>query len=131
MENPSNLRPLCQPLCYLQGVVLMLCQTHRKGAQATEPEPGIVGTDAMANLLCLESKGLVLLAIGHKQSEHRVGVPDYVLRTGMKRDVDAMGQGLEEKGRGPSVVDDGGYTPRARYFGDGRHVLNFEGQRSG
>ena len=109
----------------------MLAQPHRHGAQAARREVDVVRPGAGAERVERITERVETLLVRRHDADHRVGMPDDVLRARVDRHVDAVLVWLEEERRGPGVVDQDLQAARAHRGGHRRDVLHVEGLRAG
>ncbi len=127
MQHALDLRPLLEPTCQRERLLLLMAHTHARRAQSAECEIDVIGCGVIAEL----GRGLPDFREARlradRKSHHHVGVPDDVLGASDDGNVDPKLDRLIEERRSPGVVEHGRDAPRLRHRDDRRHVLHLEG----
>ena len=131
MQDTRDAGLILQPARHRQRAIPVLPQADAERAQPARGEPGVVGTDHLAE----EIGGLADLAepvdIGGHASHHDVAMADNIFGAGEDGDVDAMRHGREIERRRPGIVHQRDDAMRPRPSGDGRHILHLESEAAG
>ena len=131
MQDARDARLILQPARHLQCAIAVLPQPDAQRAQPARRQPGVVGTDHLAE----EIGGLANLAepvgVCGDATHHDIAMADDIFGAGEDGDVDAMSHGREIERRRPGIVHQRDDAMRPRPGGDGRHILHLESEASG
>ncbi len=131
MDHALDLWPPRQPLGQQQRRGLMPLEPDAKRPQAAQAEIDILWTRTKPEILVRPPHRRRCLFRRGDGAEHGVGMADDIFGGGLDRDIDPVGERLEEQRRRPGIVHDDHGAGLMRGFGDRWDVLHLEALRAG
>ena len=131
VKDAPHLRPLTEPARDANPRFHLVIEPDRERAHAAEREPAIIGARILAEGERRSPHPLpVLVGAGGDGAEQQVGMAADIFRQRLQRDIDAMGEGLEEMDA-PGIVHQHLDAAGMGGLGQRRHVLHLEAVAAG